>query len=268
MKTQTFINFTIVILAAISCAISISNNSIYQDGEWANAQWLGQDIVTLCLAVPLLLLSVIKGVRQQNKKWLILNSGLLLYFAYTYCFYAFVAQLTFLYLFQFPIFGLSVIGFVMGCIHLFQSSWNMHLASKGVRFSIIVYLSLVALMLSVIWLSDIFAHLSDPEHRSATPNGEAPLIIYSLDLGIIIPLMLASAILLYKKSNYGFLLCGIILTKTSTLGFAHMAMSVSLYLQHITTDHFLIMLWCIIGVIGTFLTLLYLKNLLIRPEEN
>jgi hypothetical protein len=64
-RTQGLMNYTIVVLTAVSCIISISNNGIYQDGEWANAQWLGQDIVSLFIALPLLIISH-KKVAQTN----------------------------------------------------------------------------------------------------------------------------------------------------------------------------------------------------------
>jgi hypothetical protein len=178
-----------------------------------------------------------------------------------------VAKLTYLYFFQVSIFGLSLIGFVISCIGIFNQKWSYGLPQKNLRMVIIIYLSLIALMLSFIWLNDIFAHITDPTHKSNTPNGEAPLIIYSLDLAVIIPLMVASAILLYQKSNWGYILCGIILTKTSTLGFALMAMALSMCIQGLNPDYFLIILWCIIGLIGTILTLSFLTKLKIKDNN-
>jgi hypothetical protein len=268
MKNETikWTNFLISGLTLGSCLISITNNDIYEDGEWANAQWLGQDIVTLIIALPLLLISIIQGFKSENKKWFILNIGILLYFSYTYSFYVFAAKLTFLYLFHIPIYGLSVIGLVLSCIHIFSQKSSFYLPQKGLRITIISYLSVIALMISFIWLSDIFSHLTNPEHKSDTPYGEAPLIIYSLDLAIIIPLMLISAVLLYKRTNWGHIISGIILTKTSTLGFALMAMALSMYIQDLNTDSFLILLWCVIGLIGTIITTVYLKNLRIDED--
>jgi hypothetical protein len=266
-RTQGLMNYTIVVLTAVSCIISISNNGIYQDGEWANAQWLGQDIVSLFIALPLLIISHKKGAQTNNRKWSLLNTGILLYFSYTYSFYMFASKLTFLYLFQLPIFGLSIFGFVLSCIELYNQRLLISLHQKKLQNTIIIYLSLIALMLSFIWLNDIFAHLTDPEHQSDTTNGEAPLIIYSLDLALIIPLMFISAILQYKQTNWGYILSGIILTKTSTLGFALMAMATSMFFKNLNPDLFLIILWCIIGLIGAILTQLYLKNLTIIEHK-
>lgn len=187
--------------------------------------------------------------------------GILLYYAYTYSFFVFGANLTILYLFHLPVYGLSTIGLVISCIGLFNQKTKLSIQSGRLKTIIIFYLITMSIMISYLWLNDIVAHLTNPEYRSDTPTGAPPLIIYSLDLGIIIPLMIASAILLYKNSKWVYLLNGIILTKTSMLGFALMAMSISLYVQELTLDYFLIVLWCIIGILGTMLTLLYFRKL-------
>jgi len=260
-KTLQIFTFLLAGLTLVSCLISISYNNFYQDGAWANAQWLGQDIVTLLLALPLLLISFHKGIKKEHEKWTMVYAGILLYYAYTYSFFMFVANLSILYLFHLPIFSLSVIGLFMICTKLFNQNLEYSFQKSKLKVIIITYLIMISLMILFIWLNDIFAHLSNPEHVSDTPNGEAPLIIYSLDLAIIIPLMISAAVLLYKKSTLGYILSGIILTKTSTLGFALMAMSISLYVQNLNPDIFLILLWSIIGIIGSTLSILYLKNL-------
>jgi hypothetical protein len=265
-RTLISINYLIVGLTIVSCLISITRNDIYLDGAWANAQWLGQDIITLILALPMLLVSTRKGIGNGNIKWEMISGGILLYYAYTYSFFMFAAELTPLYLFHFPIYGLSIIGFVICCIRIFNHDLHFRLPSRGLKVIIIFYLVVIALMISFLWLNDIIAHLSNPEHHSDTPDGKAPLIIYSLDLAIIIPLMIVSALSLYWRSKWGYVLSGIILTKTSTLGFALMAMALSMFLKRLNPDYFLIILWSVIGLMGTLLTILYLKNL--QVEDN
>jgi hypothetical protein len=260
-RTLTIITYLTGLLTLISCMLSIFNNDIYQDGEWANAQWLGQDMVTVALALPFLLISFLKGIRNGESRWAMVYCGVLLYYAYTYSFFMFAARLTVLYLFHLPIFGLAVIGLVISCIGLFGNDESFTLDRKGLKIAIISYLLVISLMISFLWLNDILSHLLHPDHRSDTPDGEAPLIIYSLDLAIIIPLMICAAFLLYRKTRWGYLLTGLILTKTSTLGFALMAMALSMYAQKLEPDYFLIVLWCIIGILGSALTISYLLSL-------
>ena len=260
-KHITLITYLISTLVIISCGISISNNDIYQDGAWVNAQWLGQDSVSLFIATPFLLLARYQAVRHQSWKWKLVWSGILFYFFYTYAFFMFAAQLTFLYLFHLPIFSLATIGFVVSLIDIFQPEFEISATKVWIKNVVIVYFTLMSIMISVLWLKDIFSHLTIAGYQSDMPDGEAPLIIYSLDLAIIIPLMLLAAFGYWRKKQYAYKLTAIMLVKTSTLGFALMGMSLSMFLKGISPDTFLIILWCIVGVVGMILSLFYLRQL-------
>jgi hypothetical protein len=261
LKMLNRITGILLVLATISCLWTIFRNDMYQDGEWANAQWLGQDVVTLLLATPLLAMARYYGIQKSGWRWQLVFSGVLFYFVYTYAFFMFAANLTVFYLLHFPIFGLSVIGLFLSLRNNFQEGPPLHFSKKGLKATIIGYLLLISAMIVFIWAADIFAHLTIAGHQSATPDGKAPLIIYSLDLAIVIPLMVTAAIGFWKNKGWGYTLTGVMLVKTSTLGFALMAMALSMYLQKLDPETFLIMLWSVIGVIGTILTFLFLKNL-------
>ncbi|NJB72192.1 hypothetical protein GGR42_002683 [Saonia flava] len=254
-----YITFSILVLASISCAISIVNNDLYLDGEWANAQWLGQDIATLFVAIPLLLLSYQKSIK--TKKWETVLSGTLFYFVYTYSFFVFEAKLTFLYFFHLPIFSLSLIGLFISLKNTLAEKRKYVTKNNSIKRLVLVYLLLISGMLSFLWLSDIVSHITIPNYKSDTPSGEPLLIVYTLDLAIVIPLMMISVIGYYKNRQYGIKLIGVMLTKTSTLGIALMAMSLSMYLQKLSLDLFLAILWFSIGIIGTTLSLFFLKDL-------
>ncbi len=251
-------------LTVISCGISITNNDIYQDGDWANAQWLGQDLVTVFIAVPMLLVSYVQAISKKRWKWNMVLAGILFYFVYTYAFFVIVAKLTFLYLFHLPIFGLSVIGLFTTLLNLFHKEYKIESRNIWTKRGVICFLLLIATMLSFLWLSDIISHLTIPNYLSDTPNGEPPLIVYSLDLGIVVPLMLIAAFGYLKNTQYGFKLTGVLLTKSATIGFALMGMSLSMYLQDLNPDYFLIALWCFIGILGSILTVSFLRKLKIK----
>lgn len=254
------ISYMIIGLVLISCGISIACNDIYQDGAWANAQWLGQDVVSLFIVAPILWLAQHRAISKQSYKWMIVLGGVLFYFVYTYAFYMFAAKLTFLYLLHLPIFGLSVFGLIILLFVVLNP--NLEIINQSTRSKKItaIFFWLISLMLTFLWISDILGHLTVPDYLSTTPDGEAPLIIYSLDLAIVIPLMFIAAIGLWRGLQLGLKVTGIMLVKVSTLGFALMAMSLSMMLNELSVDIELIILWCIIGLFGTLLSIIYLKS--------
>ena len=259
-KTRTTLTYLIIVLVLFSGLLSIANNDIYQDGEWINAQWLGQDIVSVFLALPLLFIAYIQSYRRKRWQWKMVYTGALFYFVYTYAFYVFAAELTFLYLLHLPVFGLSLFSLFWALFELFNIQEAITGSQKWTKRIIVTYFSLISLMLVFLWMTDIIQHLTDPAYQSDTPDGSAPLIIYSLDLTIAIPLMILAAIGYAMDRQFGYKLTGVMLVKSSTLGFALMAMSLSMYLQKLNPDVFLIGLWCVLGIIGTVLTVWYLKQ--------
>jgi len=255
------LTIAVIVLIVPSTLISILNNDIYQDGAWANTQWLGQDLVTLFIAVPLFWLSNHYLRKRPFSPWKLVQTGVFLYFTYTYTFFVFEAQLTWLYFFQLPIFGISLAGLVLSLLGVFSDSYYSFKYIGNAKWTIVAYQGTIAIMLSVLWFSDIFAHLFSPDHVSGTPTGEAPMIIYTLDLGIIVPLMVVSLIGLIKNRQYGILLTGIMLVKSSTIGFALMAMSISMFVQEIYIDMEFVALWCFVASAGSTLAILFFKNL-------
>lgn len=255
------ISIALLLLVMPSALISVLFNDIYQDGEWVNAQWLGQDLVTLFIAVPLFWLSYHYLRKKPSGSWKLVQTGVLLYFTYTYTFFVFEAELTWLYFFQLPIFGISLAGLILSLFGIFSDSYHSFRYNGNLKWAIIAYQGTIAIMLFVLWFSDIFAHLISHDHVSGTPTGEAPIIIYTLDLGIIVPLMVISLIGLWQSKQYGILLTGIMLVKSSTIGFALMAMSISMIVQDIYIDIGLTALWCFIGCVGSVLAILFFRKL-------
>ncbi|MCB0637563.1 MAG: hypothetical protein KDC54_13130 [Lewinella sp.] len=258
-----WMTYLLATLTVIACGFGLWHNDIYQDGPWANAQWLGQDAVTLVLATPLLLWSFHRMKGPSAWKWALVFAGVLFYFVYSYAFYLFAAKLTWLYLLQVPIFSLALMTLSVMLGHIFSDDHPLRGPTSRQRGLIAAYLLLIAAMVAGLWLADIAGHLWVPGHRSDTPDGSAPLIIYSLDLAVVIPLMVASAIGLLRRQGWGWRLTGLMLVKTSTLGYSLMAMALSMYLQALHPDTFLIGLWSVIGMIGTGLTIWFLA--LLRP---
>ncbi|MCE7993997.1 MAG: hypothetical protein HEP71_18555 [Roseivirga sp.] len=253
-------------LTLIATLTGVFRNDFYQDDEWVRAQWLGQDVVTLIFGIPLLLLAAKKAIVNRSLVWELVLAGTLLYFSYIYTFYVFEANFTFLYFFHLPIFSLSLLCFFIVCHHILNARNDYAFTDKMSRFTIVFYLLLISAMLSWLWLQDLINHLVMEEFLSQTPDGQPPLVIYSLDLGILIPLAVIACLLLLRNHALGLILIGIVLTKTFLLGFALMAMSLSMYRLGLDHDIFLITLWSFIGLAGLLLSIVYLNKLKVYPR--
>lgn len=258
-KTTELLVYAIFGLTVSSCMASIRFNEIYQDSAWANAQWLGQDLVSLFVAAPLLLVAYFKSLKSW--KWKMVLAGASFYFVYTYAFYTIVAKLNFLYFFHLAIFGSAIFLLFIVLLQLFKSRKPFQPSYLWLKWSSISFLLINSSMLSFLWILEVLSHYFISDYQSDTPNGEPAMIIYTLDLSIVVPLMLAAAYGYWKNRNYGYVLTGIMLTKTALIGFALMAMALNMYFQEISLEVFLVYLWCFIGCLGTVLTISYIRSI-------
>jgi hypothetical protein len=264
MKKNNIILTMIGMLVLSASLISVLENDIYRDVEWIKAQWYGQDIVTLIGVIPLYVLSLWFGLKKGSIKWRIAMIGFLTYFVYTYAFFVFVAKFTPLYFLHLPAFSLSIYALVFTLKPFLSGKSTFANYNKYVGSGVSAYILFMAFILTVLWFRDMFSFLLVEDYKSQTPDGEPPIIIYTLDLGFVIPVMVAGIIQFWRKKSTGYLITGIMLTKMTTLGFALMGMSLGMYYRNIMIESFLVFLWFILGIAGVVFTVLYFAYLRIN----
>jgi hypothetical protein len=251
-RHNLFISFAIAILAVIAASVGIFG-SVYREGAWFISQMIGQDVFTLVVAVGLFIVPFI-----ENKKAKLVQGGFFAYMVYTYVFYAFAVQFNVLFLVYVALCSLSVLGLllVFRQISGFSLKDSKGWALKGSS----IYLIVVCLILSLLWLGDIIGRLLGKPMLD-TPTGEPLTPVYILDLGFVIPACLYGAIQSLRKKFWGTILTAAMLVMVATMGFALMGMTIGLYAYGFGLDSFLAVFWFILGTAGLFLSLFYLRAL-------
>ena len=90
LKPVAILSILIAILAAIASAGGLLLDNLYRDNAFVTTTWLGNDAVTLFLAVPILVAAMILAKRGSFRAQLIWM-GALDYMLYNYAFYLFGA---------------------------------------------------------------------------------------------------------------------------------------------------------------------------------
>lgn len=270
MDVVNHLSLAVVGLSTVAAGLGLGKDELYRDGDWANAQWYGQDFVTLFLVVPV---TGAVAVASESGDWPqgdIVLAGLLTYFIYTYTFYAFVAKFNRCYLLHVAILSLSVLALILQLNALREAELDIsrkpasesHAGSPHATIVVSgVYLMVISGMLCLLWLTDVAGHYMSAEYRSDTPTGEPPTLIYTLDLGFVLPLCFYGAIQVMRDEFEGYVIAGMMLVKQSTLGFALMAMVLSMYRYKFATPLSLAALWFVLGVTGTILSVLYFSSI-------
>ncbi|MBU0935938.1 MAG: hypothetical protein KKI09_13335 [Spirochaetes bacterium] len=197
----------------------------YFDSVSSAAQMQANDLITLLLGVPLLVVSYILSWKNSLRGKILL-AGTLGFILYTYITMSMGAQFNQLFLLYVALFGLSLFSLILACIQVKPEELRQRIKDRFPRRRIVGILLFAALFILVAWVSRILAAYKP----GAVPQLEnvTSMFIQAMDLAIIVPLCLISAMLLIKGQAWGFLLSAFSLVKFSTLGIAVATMGLNM----------------------------------------
>jgi hypothetical protein len=175
------------------------------------------DAVTLIVGIPLLVVSMLLYRRGSLRGGLLLT-GALAYFLYYYGSIAFSTAYNPLFLIYVALFSASLFAFVLSLMSFDIAALPGHFSTRLPRRGIAVLMFVAALSLLIVWigLSIVPALLqgkAPPEVASYTTA-----ITDVVDLGVIVPALTLTGVLLRRREPLGYLLASTILVFTAVLG--------------------------------------------------
>ncbi len=168
------------------------------------------DRINLCLALPLFALAIVLSWRGWLRGRLLLG-GLLFYFVYVYLQAATGDAFNPLFLVYVAIFALSAVAFFLNLPGIEVSGLPAHLSAHFPRWLFIGLTLVISTTLTVLWVGRIIPYTFAgrfPDDQA----GMTTLVTQAFDLGMLVPLLLSTAILLWRHSAWGYLLTGISMT--------------------------------------------------------
>jgi hypothetical protein len=223
------------------------------------AQVIAGDIVTLCIGIPLLLIAALMTSRGSLRGRLLLT-GTLGYFLYTYTSLAMLAAYNELFLVYVALMSLSLFAFVMSVLSIDVASLPAHFSDRFPRKRIAGFLLFLGSALALMWSGVIVTPLLSGTYP-ATLESYTTMVIQAMDLGLIVPAAMLSAVLLLRRAPFGYLLSSIVLVKGFTLGAAVSAMALGIMLAGVPVSPVELVLFPVITVIDIGLTVLMLRSL-------
>ena len=199
----------------------------YYDTVSSAAQQRGNDVVTLLVALPLLVVSTWMTFRGSLRGRLLLT-GTLGFFLYTYLSMCMLTAFNALFLVYVAIFGMSLYAFILCMMSFDLETLPRHFSDRLPRGWIAALLFVIGAFLALTWLMRVLS----PLMRGTPPlldNG-ITMVIQAMDLSLIVPLAVLSGILLLRRSAWGYLLTSVFVLKTIALGLAVSAMVVNMTL--------------------------------------
>jgi hypothetical protein len=199
----------------------------YYDTVSSAAQQQGNDIVTLSVALPMLVVSTWLAFRGSLRGRLLLT-GIIGFFLYTYLSMSMLTAFNALFLVYVALFALSLYAFILCMMSFDLTTLPGHFSNKLPRGWIAALLFLIGAFLSISWLGRVLS----PIIQNTPPllDNTTTMVIQAMDLSLVVPLAVLSGILLLRRNAWGYLLTSVFILKAITLGLGVSAMAVNMTL--------------------------------------
>ena len=262
LKIITFLSLILTVsLAVVSYSGTFVPTTYERDAPSMAAQGIGQDMVDLFLVVPLLLFSLFL-VHRKNRVAYFIFAGTLFYIIYSFVIYSLGVHFNRLFLWYCLTLGLSLYAFLLTVIQLNQmevESWfNPKLPVKIIGG----YLIFVAVLFYLLWLKDVVpAILNNTIPQTVSDYNLLVNPVHVLDLSIVLPGFLITAILLIKKHRLGFVFAPIALVFILILTIALIGMVVMLRVKGISDETSVAGIFAFLAMISLIFLVLFFRNL-------
>lgn len=240
--------------------VKISGNGLYKnDSVSVASQGVSQDIVTLILGIPLLLISLYFA-RKGSLKGKLMLTGTVGYFLYSYMSYTFLAMYNPMFLIYVLLMSSSFFAFT-----LLMVSYDMEKLKEAFSIKLPVrfiggFQIFFGFALFMLWIGKIVP----PLINNTAPIGlehYTTLVIQGMDLGFIVPIAVLSGIMLIKKNAIGYLLSSVVIMKGVTMGSALVAMIIGQAAAGVKMSLIEIMMFPIVTLVIFFCLFILLKNI-------
>jgi hypothetical protein len=219
-------------LLALAAAISMGLASaggiwlpfvyVQETASWA-AQGTGQDIVNLAVVLPAMLIALYAASAGSLRAVLVVL-GLLIYLVYSYVLYAFFVHFNLLFPIYVAALGTSfwaLVGIVRDVRH--DQIQELFEGKTGRAQS--AYLMISGLLFGVLWMSSIASSIASGDTpRDVVEVGLPVNPVHVLDLAFVLPAMVVTSILLWKRHPLGWLWAVPLLTFAAAMGSAIVGM--------------------------------------------
>jgi hypothetical protein len=247
-------------LMALASMAGMYSPSVYADetASWA-AQGVGQDVVNLFVVFPAVIVSAFL-VARNSLRALLVWLGLLLYMIYSYLLYAFFVHFNRLFLVYVSVLGLAFWAFVGAACSVSFDRLSSVVDRDRRHAGQAVYLMASGVLFAALWLSDIVpAVAAGIAPRDVVEVGLPVNPVHVLDLAFVLPAMIVTSGLLWKRRSFGLFFAVPLMTFAAAMGSAIIGMSVVMWLRGLGDATAVIAVFVVLIAAAVALTYAFLR---------
>lgn len=177
------------------------------DPAWFAREGVVWDVINLFIGLPLFAVAIYLSQRNSLRGRLLLG-GLLFYFFYVYLMAMAGYAFNRLFLMYVAIFALSAVAFFLNLHGIDVARLLAQVSARFPRRLFIGFTFVVSAVLVFLWMGRILPIMAT-DRFPPDMAGLTTLVSQGIDLGIVVPLMLSTGILLWRRSPWGYLLTSV-----------------------------------------------------------
>ncbi len=176
----------------------------YMSAELA-PQGIAQDFITLFLALPVLLISLVYSLKGSVRGKLV-YTGVTSYLFVTYLFYLAMGTYSYLFLVYVILLGSTAASLTLDMLSLGQIDLTGQLKQQASVKAAGSFLIFNGLAIGLLWLGRVVPPLIDGTIYPEGLDHYTTMIVQGFDLALLLPLSIVSGFLLYQRNEAGILL--------------------------------------------------------------
>jgi hypothetical protein len=202
----------VLLLISSVAGLLYGSGGLYEPYPATLAGLVGQDAITLAVGLPLLIVSMWLTARGSTSG-LLLWTGTLFYFAYSYYFYV-IGGFNTLFLFYIAIVSTSLYGMLSLLFAIDPDALRARFGAGTPTRLVGSFLVGYSLLFALMWVG-----MSLASEATGKPPDEVTHSVVAIDLTVLLPLLFFGGVWLWRRRPWGYVLGGLLLTKLATTGF-------------------------------------------------
>ena len=268
LKVSQLLSILIVIFSATASLGGLFLNGLYRDNPFVTSVWKGNDLVTLVVAVPILILALVFSARGSVRAVLVWM-GMLDYMLYNYAFYLFAAAFNWFFLIYVALLGLAMFALIFGLVNVNAGSLGRGFRERTPVGWIAGYMLLVAVGLTLVYLVQTFTFIFTGQLPGIIARtGHPTSIVFALDLTLLVPFLALGAVWLLQRKPWGFILAGVATVKGPLYTLVLTVGSMSAVRAGFADTASEVPLWVSLTVLGLVATALLYGNMSADRQAN
>jgi len=206
-KDLSILTFLMLFLSFIASICGLFIPDVYNDPVNMIRVWQTNDLLTLCVALPILVFAVILWYRKRSQKALLAWYGILWYLCYNYAYYVYGAAFNSLYLLHLSIYSLSIAALILGLVRLPIADVRTAIKPTFARRVVIGEMLFVAAGLATIYAMQSIAYVLDGTLPPIIAlSGHVTSVVFGIDVSMVVLFFVFGSVLLAKRNPWGYVI--------------------------------------------------------------